>query len=205
MKTPVDMVTARGHKVWFNKPHLTPVDPLDIRTHTINMCRYNGALNWHLIKHLALCVDLAYAYKPEWPEVNIPLQAGYAAAHDFHEIIVGDMVSGLKKYVPEYRKIEADWEEHFHNSIDLPLEHKHNKFVTTIDRRALVVEMAMLSHPAADLVQQTMGGPISQAERKAMANIMKISLESCWQIVWTAVEKARAELLKNEQSGDFHG
>jgi len=178
-KNSIDMVTWRGHTVNFLKPEDTIVDWEDIKVHTENICRYNGALDWKLQEHLALCTRLANSQKVRengsfnMTQDEVTLQAGYCATHDFQEIYCTDVVSGLKKYLPEYRRIENIWEEYVHEQIGLPLGGRDNLFVRYIDLRALAVEMAMLEHPAAELVASRYGGPVLHSEQEAFNTIHK--------------------------------
>lgn len=201
-KTPdhqIDMVTASGHVVNFGNPELTTVDPEDIRQHTRNICRYNGALRWPLVKHLALCAKLADNQtaahmkrynSPEDPVERI-IQAAFCASHDFHEIYCTDVVSGLKKYLPNYKEIEEIWEAYVHTQLGLPLEHANKKFVRHVDLRALVIEMTCLDHPAADIVAHRYGGLISGTENQVFKRINDMELDAAWKIVWQTFERGR--------------
>lgn len=193
MTLTVDMITSQGHPVWFLEPEKTPVDVRDLKTHTRNMCRYSGALEWHLVKHLALCVKLAedrYGRSSKMPRI-----AAYCAAHDLHEIYVTDVVSGLKKYLPEFRKIESSWEEYVHEEIGLPWDHRPSREVKFIDERALVLEMTFLGHPAADLIQRRHGGPPRPNEELVFTKIHAHTRPACWGIVWRAIQKVQKEFV----------
>ena len=57
---------ASGEGVWFEHPERTRILPMDLRVHLSRLCRYNGALDWSVLQHLALCVELGtlYSYRP---------------------------------------------------------------------------------------------------------------------------------------------
>ena len=194
------MVTACGHSVNFGNPSLTVVDPEDIRIHTRNICRYNGAIYWPLIKHLALCVKLAVNKMPAHmrhydtsQDASIRLlQAGYCGTHDFHEIYCTDVVSGLKPYLPEYEKIEDTWEDYVHDQLGFPLEDRNDKFVLWVDRRALVLEMTCLGHAGADLVASRYGGSITPTEEQIFKRIDTMDLDRAWYTVWNAFNMGRS-------------
>ena len=210
-KTPtIDMVTWQGHAVNFLKPEDTIVDWEDLKVHTKNICRYNGALDWKLMEHLALCSRLSQLSDvrerggfTNMTEEEVTLQAGYCSTHDFQEIYCTDVVSGLKKYLPAYREIEDTWESYVHQQIGLPLCHRNHKFVRHIDLRALVVEMTALEHPAAKLVGERYGGPVLDSEKEAFDAIYKhrswaVGRNCNWEIITKAYSKAQQIYIKRK-------
>lgn len=155
-----DMTTASGQNVFFSYPEQTKVLLEDLTIHASNICRYNGAIQWKLIQHLALCIDLAVDYQDylktyiNYKPVAInTINRGYVALHDYHEIYTGDMVTGLKAHCKDYSKIENNWERWVHKSMGLPKGHpvEDVQFVKLIDRAALCLEMSYLNHPAAKI------------------------------------------------------
>lgn len=155
-----DMTTASGQHIYFRKPELTKILLEDLAVHASNICRYNGAVRWPLINHLALCIDLAVDYQEHLetyikykPVAINTINLGYVALHDFHEIYTGDMVTGLKTHCKDYSKIENNWERWVHKSMGLPKGHpvEDVQLVKLIDRAALCLEMSYLNHPAAKI------------------------------------------------------
>ena len=195
----VDMVTAAGNYVWYDEPSLTVVDPEDIRIQTTNICRYNGALDWKLVKHLALVAFLVEYWSKqegfELPEQEAALQAGYGASHDFHEIYCTDVVHGLKQYIPAYNKIESAWEEYVTEAVGLPWSRRNYPIVRKADVRALVCEMTYLGHPWAQEAHKKYGGAPTATEQQIFAIVQSLSLQECWEITWRAVVNARNILL----------
>lgn len=191
---PVDMITASGHSVWFDQPERTGIDMRDIKIHSTNMCRYNGAVQWRLIQHLCLCVELAPLYTyllPKDPFSCHPIiQTGYAAIHDFHEIYVGDVVTGFKQHLPDFQRIENNWEQYLHDYLGMPLDKKDTPFVKTIDMRALAIEMDQLKHPAAARIGKAVGYA-KDSEKAIFQKVSKMSLEECWIIVNKALHDAQ--------------
>ena len=164
----IDYITACGHAVNFSKPENTRFDWEDIRIHTENLNRYNGALKWSLIQHLYLCTELVSILYPEHPDQE--LLKALVAAHDLHEIYIGDVVSGLKKYLPEYVLLEEEWEKWIHKTLDISWEDRNRLMpeVRQVDITALVLEMTQLQHPAAQLVQRKYNvNPYQVSYRKA--------------------------------------
>jgi hypothetical protein len=201
MLQPVDMITSKGHPVFFDDPKKTYIDIEDLRISTRNICRYNGGLEWHLVKHLALCVlNVETVYEEErWPldSRDIRIQKGFAAAHDLHEIYVGDMVNGLKKHLPHYKTIEHSWECYVHRSLGLAWEERNHYVIKRVDCRALAMEMTYLGHPAAEYVRETLEVILTPLDKTTFELIATLSRSECWNIVHTALFDARNALTEN--------
>lgn len=191
MKKNPDMVTAFGHEVYYDKPELLIVDPEDLRVHSSNICRYSGAINWKLIKHLALVVKLCDIYY-----YGDPLVKAYAAVHDLHEVYCTDVVSGLKKYLSTYQEIEDSFEAHVHEQLGLRWETKPTDCVHLVDRRALIIEMTYFNHPGLEAaLEKFKGGPYygeaTLDEMKMISIVDRMSPNKCWDFVWRTIVKGR--------------
>jgi len=183
----------KGKPVWYMHPERTPLGLEDFQTPLKNICRYNGSIRWHLIRHLALGVLLCRVrFGTGHFARNI---AGYYAAHDLHECIVGDVVSGMKKYLTGFREIENAWEVHTHEQIEMPLDLSlSKKAVRELDLLALVVEMKRLEHPAAYIAERNTKLTPTETELECFDSVAKLSDEDCWKIITDAIETAREEL-----------
>lgn len=186
------MTTATGATIFYDDPHTLDVRLEDVRIATTNICRYNGHINWRLVQHLALCVLLAREAGYD------RLQAAYCAAHDVHEIYAQDVVSGLKRYLPMYRAIEAAFEIHVHDQLGLPLCHKDEDLVKTQDLRALVVEMTYHNHPAASRAASYAGGAATTRELEIISTVANMSMMACWELVVEALEGGVQALMEQE-------
>lgn len=196
------MITACGQPVKFDTPHLTKVLPDDLRIHSSNICRYNGAVEWKLVKHLLLVTKLVEHYLPSsrnvsinyngmWTDNRLPI--ALAAAHDLHECYVVDIPTGLKGYLASYRQIEKIWEQYVHESIGLPYMQRiksdpDSNIVKRADRRALSIEMFMLQHPGWELILDEDTGPIYKYEERMFNRITGYSTHHCWDLVWDYVQ-----------------
>lgn len=191
-----DMVTWSGEKVWFLEPQHTTICMTDLYEHSRNMCRYNGAAKWSLLQHLALCVELARSSSkhPQHSPKSILLK-GYSATHDLHEIITGDVVTGLKRLLPVFKSIEDQWERYVHQSLGLPYEYSPHEKVKQIDLRALVIEMTCLEHPGLAAVQDRGHLSATIGEKMTWVRIAQQSDEKLWRIVTTAINQT-AKLIK---------
>ena len=182
----IDMVTISGWAVNFLQPELTPIDPEDLRRSTINICRYNGHIDWRLVQHLWLVVELARFFYP-----GDPLAWYYCGTHDLHETLVQDIVSGFKRYLSEYEDIEHSWELHVHKSLGFPWKMRPHEKVKHIDRRALVIEMIALHHPAGEYVSRYYGGMPTADELQIMSDVRALSPHECWDRLWATLNQGR--------------
>lgn len=170
-----DAITMSGQVIYFDTPSKTIISFYDIINSARNLCRYNGAIKCNLLTHLILCYYIA-----ETPyiinKVNslFKMQKNYneikdlekylkfhAFAHDFHEIYVGDMVSGLKKYCQDFKLIEQAWENYILSEVKLLRSQKDKEIyqdlkplLREIDLIALVNEMSYFKHPGLVVANQ---------------------------------------------------
>lgn len=193
MKYP-DMTTICGHWIYFDKPEEATIDLEDLRIHTSNICRYNGAIDWKLQQHLMLCLLLAQHYAPirlrEQKPTEHKIQIAFAAAHDLHEVYVTDLVSGLKRHLPDYRAMEALWENRVHESLGLPLCYRNEDFVKYIDMRALAIETTCIGHPGAEIISKRVGGYVDQTEIDIFNKSWNYGGERPWREIISAIKLA---------------
>lgn len=212
-----DAMTGRGYRIWFAKPYLTPIDLQDIKYAATNICRYNGHVHWSLLQHLTLCTLLAQ-YNLSRGYVMYPVGTGpqgdslitvtmsepseylvaQCACHDMHETYVGDVISGLKKYLSEFKAIELDWETYVLSTFGLDLPTGNTKwFVKFIDNRALTLEMKGAHHLSADRVQEAFGTP-EQTEEEIYTYVRDLDPNTCWFIIKSAIDTYK----EGEQYGE---
>lgn len=196
-----DAITHIGYSLWYLKPERTPIDLEDIRYALGNICRYNGHLEWNLLRHLALCTLLAQhntynrflalveqdgaenAFEKTSEHLELVAQC---ACHDIHEIYVGDITSGLKKHLPDFQRIELLWETYVLKTLGLDLPTgKVKAFVKEIDLKALALEMTILNHPGAKYVYV----PVDEEEMRIFDLVQNTSPSACWLIIIEAIEQ----------------
>jgi hypothetical protein len=201
-----DARTGRGYKIWFLKPELTPIDLEDIRYAASNICRYNGHCRWTLLQHLALCTLLAQFHvnrgyikvkEGTVPEgllttsvLSIPESylVAQCACHDMHETYVGDVITGLKKYLSEFKTIELAWETYVLSTFGLDLPTGTTKwFVKYIDNRALTLEMMGAHHLSANRIAEAFGIP-EEEEKNIYMFVKELDPQACWLIVKSAID-----------------
>lgn len=152
LQRPDMIMTVSGEPVWFLEPERSTIHWEDVSLYLTNLNRYNGGCRWSLAKHLVLCVRMVDLY---WPGEETPDKAQYKAklrrwlaAHDIHEIYVGDMVSGLKMHMPEFKAVEKTWEQKVHAWLGLEMPTDYDKlYVDTIDKDAVVLETWLHAPP----------------------------------------------------------
>lgn len=182
-KTWPDICTASGRGVWFLHPERTVIDPADLREHLPRVCRYNGALPWSDLQHLALCVLLARC------ESYASETLAYVAAHDLHEAYIGDLPTHMKRHLSGWREIEAAWEKHTHESLGLrwPLDEHVKKSVKAIDKVALCVEMDRMGHVMAEGVAQRRGVTVDDGMRSVFNTVLRLTDSERWDILVEAI------------------
>lgn len=225
-----DGMTQAGHKIWYEWPERTPIDINDLKFAATNLCRYNGHLRWMLVRHLALCVELAKsklsedksgsveqaitlhgpeAHKLAWEicllpqsspllqqyftnlnSINIFLVAA-CGGHDLHETYVMDVPSGFKKYLPDYRRYEDNWENYVLHTFKINYKENliNQAFVKSIDFLALCLEMNYFSWADAPRQIEKLKRPLLQEEINIIDSIAKMSLDDCWTIVEEALNR----------------
>jgi hypothetical protein len=147
-----DSYTTNGDPIFYQEPSRTPLSLDYMKLCCSRIYRYNGGLEWRLIQHLALCSTLTEKALPsDIGPLNYFTIRAQAACHDLHEVYVGDVVTGLKRLLPNYMDIEMRFERHVHNFLNVPYPSPHSynrEQVKKIDIIALLLEMKHLNHAA---------------------------------------------------------
>lgn len=187
MKPRPVMTTASGIRIEYLSPETCEILDEDIAVAAENICRYNGARDVRLLDHFALVTLLAQSQRIGtmcWS----PRVVGLVALHDFHETVVGDVVSGLKLLLPEFKRIERLWEERFHAHFGYEMpDDDEAKLVGHIDLRALVVETHATRHPVASLTAELHGGVPTEEEWDVWHRVRSMSSALKWALTTEAV------------------
>lgn len=149
-----DMIMALGTIVNFDHIIDTEIILDEIFIHIKNLNRFCGALPIKLYQHLNLTGWLLEnIVMKNRPAFYRDLQKTYAYTHDFPEAYLGDVVTGLKSkpYFQHYKIIENELDEHIHNKLGIPLNHRDDKLIKMADKLSLIYEMTLYKHPAAEL------------------------------------------------------
>lgn len=187
------MTTASGAVIDYENPDLCEIREEDIAFAAENICRYNGMRNVRLLDHFALVTLLARERAATNPTIWTPRVVGLVALHDYHETIVGDVVSGLKMLLPEFKRIETMWERRFHTHFGYEMPHAGEQvLVTDIDLRALVVETHGTRHPVMPIASERHGGPPQAGEWDCWHRVLSMSGAQKWALSITAVREGSA-------------
>jgi 5'-deoxynucleotidase YfbR-like HD superfamily hydrolase len=94
--------THMGHMLDISKPEAITFDLEDIAHNLARICRFGGAVD----EYYSVASHSVYVAR-EVERANHPLHVVRGALlHDATEAYLGDMVSGLKRMMPEYRALE---------------------------------------------------------------------------------------------------
>ena len=208
----IDVITAQGHIIDFDRPYDTVIDLKDIREHISNIRRFNGAIDVTLMHHLALAVKLSdwcliRSWRNDGTNPQRRIQNGYCAAHDFSEVYVGDIVTGLKRRLPGYKKLENKFDEHLHNKLGMPLKYRDYDHMKKVDTMCLALEMIYADHPAADRVCNKLDYNITDEMNEIAREIISLNTSKIthnrklWKIIVEAIEETK-RWLPREDNGD---
>ena len=102
--------THSGRMLDLSNPKPDDVCLADIAHHLARVCRFGGAVDeyYSVASHSVYVADIV---AQRYFETELASEARCRAAllHDATEAYLGDMVSGLKRLVPEYRVLEDLW------------------------------------------------------------------------------------------------
>ncbi len=130
--------THSGVMLDFSDPEHADVSTEDVAHHLARVARYGGA------------TDDFYSVADHCVYVSRRLEeAGYSPyicaaglVHDSAEAFLGDVVSGLKRLLPDYRALEARWEERLSRHFDLHWrDGQVGRIVKDADLRARLAEV----------------------------------------------------------------
>jgi hypothetical protein len=186
-----ECVTYTGRTVDYERPETTDVDYVDLQVQLSRMCRYNGAIQWSVLQHLALCTHLAQPHGA--------LVQGYAAAHDLHEAYIGDIAKPIIRGTPlwePWMKLEETWASHVHRQMGLnwPPPAQVRELVHAIDMRCLYIETCIAGGSEALREHPTVrrgGLPLSKREADLAALVHGQSPPALWNTVHSALVAAR--------------
>jgi len=101
----------------------------------------------------------------------------------------------MKKYLPDYQKLEKYAESVVHDKIGLPLKYQPKSLIMEIDRRALQIETMLNEHPlAASYGTETPSVSRKEAALYERAVAIASDQKLYYQFVSEAVREARNEI-----------
>lgn len=98
--------TNTGRMLDLSDPEHADVSIEDVGHHLARVCRFGGAVDgyYSVASH---CVYVSRALEARG---HSPYVVAAGLLHDSTEAYLGDVVSGLKRMMPEYRRLEERWE-----------------------------------------------------------------------------------------------
>lgn len=168
------MQTFTGQAFYPLDPRPEEVDPRDI-AHALSMiCRYGGHTNrfYSVAEH---CVLMSYAVAPE--------NALWALLHDATEAYVVDLIRPIKRFMPDYRVMEAGVAlaicEHFGIPAECPAEVKEADSRILLDEREVMLSTPPQSWGSIEGVSplgvSVAGWSPSEAEVEYWARLMDLT------------------------------
>jgi hypothetical protein len=108
----------------------------DIAHHLAKICRYGGSLplgtHYSVAQH---CIQLVLHAKYNGYDTNVQRAL---LLHDASEAYLGDVVTDLKKLLPEYKKLETQLQRIIYNKYEIVTSHPINNTVKSLDTRILL-------------------------------------------------------------------
>lgn len=187
-KPPRRGLTKNGVIIHYENPQLTRIMESDLLFHSANELRYNNVVPVSVLFHLALCVELART-----AGYSTRLQA-IVAVHDLAECYLKELPGGLKDCLPDYRALEALWEEYLATVLRTPwpLTPEEHRALKLIDHRSLLTEMTLFEHQRLEKAsveyQDERRGPATTIELHIGQQIRDMSIRQRWSIVWGAIQ-----------------
>lgn len=138
-----DLHTVSGAPVYLDEPWRTAILASDLRAHA-RAHRYNGAPPVTILQHSVLVADLARAAGESDQIVQ------HCAAHDLAEAVpLGEVVTAIKRRLPEYLALERIWEPRIRDAVGVGTEYptEVKRRVKFYDLRALACELTWHRHP----------------------------------------------------------
>lgn len=144
-------VTASGKRLFLLSPDPEAISLFDIAHASANICRFGGHTKYHysVAQHAVLVselVELQPAVSAFAGRQVLPILRKYALLHDATEAFLGDVIRPLKRLLPDYRKLERDWDVAICKRFGLlPLEDTNaalglEQSIKIADMRALATE-----------------------------------------------------------------
>ncbi len=131
--------TNSGEMLDLSNPRPEQIHLADIAHHLARVCRFGGAVHeyYSVASHSVYVAEIVGARYFENEPAREHLTRS-ALLHDATEAYLGDMVSGLKRLVPEYRVLEDLWAAAVEARFDVRF--RHDPVIKDADLRARLSE-----------------------------------------------------------------
>lgn len=196
----LDATTYSGESIYFRNPYLTNIKLIDLKYAASNMCLYGGHIHWELVRRLALCSLLSdYYLEEDYLEEGEALinakdwsikRCRFASTvYNLPKVYLGDVNSGLKKYLPDYREIEFLWRSYIWSQ--LTSEDSTvvvQDWAKQINAKATVVEVVALNFSGAFKLQIDFHN-LTDADLEFFQVVKDLTLDECWENVKLAIKE----------------
>ncbi len=117
------------------------IDIGDIAHGLAKICRYNGSLDFNKHASVAQHCVLLSNYCLEHYNIDI---ARAALLHDAAEAYIGDMPSAAKKLCPDFQALDNKITDIIYNKYDVNLLKEEKEILSSVDKRIVLDETAIL-------------------------------------------------------------
>lgn len=131
-------ITHSGRRIYLENLSIEDIQIEDIAHHLTKICRYGGALGLNQHYSVAQHSVLLAQYARQWG-YGLDVQRALLM-HDATEAYLGDVVSGLKQLLPDYRKIELRVAELIYTKYKIQQDGGIQTIVKEFDTRILLDE-----------------------------------------------------------------
>ena len=144
-KNQINMMTVSCKYVDLNDLKPDDIDITDIAHALSQLCRYNGHTNRFLsvAEHCVRLARYAYTYLPKEDNFNVEV-AKALLLHDATEAYVGDVIYPLKKFLPEFTRLEDKIGARISAKFGVKLTDEMEAKLKEFDRRICFDEMYVL-------------------------------------------------------------
>lgn len=175
--------THSGHMLSFDRPQDATIDIEDVAHHLARVCRFGGAVD----EYYSVASHCTYISRELERAGYSPYLAAAGLLHDSTEAYLGDMVSGLKRLIPQYREIEDAWEARIQDHFGVYWkEGRVRQIVKDADLRARLAEVRDLFRDVPYAREQLLGG---EGDRKPYATA--VVTQSPDEAEWAWLTRAR--------------
>lgn len=138
----IKYLTSTGHDFYLGKMTFEDICLEDIAHHLTKICRYGGAapldMHYSVAQH---SLHLANFAKLEGYDVNTQKAL---LLHDASEAYLGDIVTGLKELLPDYKNIEKRVTDLINTKYLVYIDNDIQELITTLDHRILLDEAKVI-------------------------------------------------------------
>ncbi len=107
--------TYSGHMLDLSNPDDAVISAEDLAHHLARVCRFGGSIDGYY----SVASHCVYVSRQLQAEGHSPYVQAAGLLHDAAEAYLGDVVSGLKRLLPDYRKIEDVWTRRIEDAFDV--------------------------------------------------------------------------------------